>query len=40
MLARWWSEKRRLRCLGVASGAVCLVTFAGKTVSILPGFLN
>jgi hypothetical protein len=36
--ARWWGEKHRLCCLGKASGAFCLVTLTGKTLSILPGF--
>src|SRR5580704_9695976 len=33
----WWCEQSGLRCLRESAGAVCLVTFAGKTVSVLPG---
>ena len=34
---RWRGERCGLRCLRESAGAVCLVTFAGKTVSVLPG---
>jgi hypothetical protein len=40
MFAWWWGEQSRLRCLRNPAGAVCLVTFAGKTISVLPGFGN
>jgi hypothetical protein len=38
--SRWRDKKCRLRGFRESAGAVCLVTFEGKTVSVLPGFLN
>jgi hypothetical protein len=36
----WWGKQSGLRCFGIVASAVCLVTFAGKTVSVVPGFPN
>ena len=33
-------EQTRLRGFGGMAGAVCLVPFAGQTISVLPGILN
>jgi hypothetical protein len=40
MFVWWWCEQSGLRCLYESAGAVCLVTFADKTVSVLPDILN
>jgi len=40
VFAWWWVEQRRLRFLGKAAGAVCLVAFAGKAFPVQRGFGN
>jgi hypothetical protein len=40
MFAWWWSEQNRLRCLRKNPGVVCLVAFAGKTISVQSAFLH
>jgi hypothetical protein len=40
VFVRWWCEQSGLRCFRYRAGTVCLVTFAGETISVLPGFLN
>jgi hypothetical protein len=40
VFAWWWIKQSRLRFLRKSAGAVCLVAFAGQTVSVQSAFLH